>query len=118
MQTQARGGVPLKPSRRQRMDYHASRAATQLDWVARERQERDCPVYGAALREFQRDLETALLRLSASHRRAFLLHASGCNQAEIAGAMACTLGTAKSRVFYARERLQRLLMRHRDLQVA
>lgn len=115
MQTQARSGVPLKTLRWQRADYHACRAAIQLEWLARERQDRDCPVYGAALREFRRDLDAALLRLSALHRRAFLLHAAGCSPLEVAGAMACSLGTAKSRVFYARARLQRLLLRHREL---
>jgi RNA polymerase sigma-70 factor, ECF subfamily len=58
-------------------------------------------------------LRGALARLSPEHREAFLLyHVQGLSVPEVAGVMEVPLGTVKSRLFHARQRLRELLAEH------
>ncbi len=59
------------------------------------------------LSEFQKKMNDALLTLSDKHRAVVIMHdVQGLSHAEIAGIMGCSEGTARSRLFYARKRLQ------------
>ncbi|MBL7011742.1 MAG: sigma-70 family RNA polymerase sigma factor [Kiritimatiellales bacterium] len=60
-----------------------------------------------SLREFQKKMNEALLTLSDKHRAVVILHdVQGLPHAEIAGIVGCSEGTVRSRLFYARKRLQ------------
>jgi len=62
------------------------------------------------LTELQERLNTALLKLSESHRMVVVLHdIQGVPHEEIARIMDCNTGTVRSRLFYARQQLQGLL---------
>lgn len=62
------------------------------------------------LSELQERLNTALLKLSESHRMVVVLHdIQGVPHEEIARIMDCNTGTVRSRLFYARQQLQGLL---------
>jgi RNA polymerase sigma-70 factor (ECF subfamily) len=59
------------------------------------------------LGEFQKKMNEALLTLSDKHRAVVIMHdVQGMSHSEIAGVMGCSEGTARSRLFYARKRLQ------------
>ena len=59
------------------------------------------------LTELQEKLNTALLKLSESHRLVVVLHdVQGLSHDEIAKVMNCNIGTVCSRLFYARQQLQ------------
>ncbi len=61
----------------------------------------------ADLRELQEKLNAALLKLSESHRLVVVLHdVQGLSHDEIAKVMDCSIGTVRSRLFYARQQLQ------------
>ena len=63
-----------------------------------------------ALGELRAKIETALGKLSPDHREVVLLKdVQGLSYKDIAGVMACSLGTVMSRLFYARQKLQVLL---------
>lgn len=85
-------------------------------WLEAERMVREDPLRKAQLQEFARELGPALRKLSVEHRAAFLLYAAGCSKKSIGKALGCRIGTAMSRVFYARKELQRMLARHRGLE--
>jgi RNA polymerase sigma-70 factor, ECF subfamily len=60
--------------------------------------------------ELRAKIEAALNKLSAEHREVVLLKdVQGLSYKEIAEAMASTLGTVMSRLYYARQKLQALL---------
>jgi RNA polymerase sigma factor (sigma-70 family) len=62
------------------------------------------------LRELQERLNAALQKLSVAHRAVVTMHdIQGMTHADIAKAMNCSEGTVRSRLFYARQRLQNLL---------
>jgi RNA polymerase sigma-70 factor (ECF subfamily) len=62
------------------------------------------------LTELQERLNTALMKLSESHRMVVVLHdIQGVPHEEIARIMDCNTGTVRSRLFYARQQLQGLL---------
>lgn len=62
------------------------------------------------LLELQERLNTALMKLSESHRMVVVLHdIQGVPHEEIARIMDCNTGTVRSRLFYARQQLQGLL---------
>lgn len=62
------------------------------------------------LTELQEKLNSALLKLSESHRMVVVLHdIQGLPHEEIARIMDCNTGTVRSRLFYARQQLQGLL---------
>lgn len=59
------------------------------------------------LSEFQKKMNEALMTLSDKHRAVVIMHdVQGMSHAEIADIMGCSEGTARSRLFYARKRLQ------------
>jgi RNA polymerase sigma factor (sigma-70 family) len=61
----------------------------------------------ADLRELQEKLNAALLKLSEPHRLVVVLHdVQGLSHDEIAKVMDCSIGTVRSRLFYARQQLQ------------
>ena len=65
------------------------------------------PRRDADLTELQEKLNTALLKLSPSHRLVVVLHdVQGLSHDEIAKIMNCNVGTVRSRLFYARQQLQ------------
>jgi RNA polymerase sigma-70 factor (ECF subfamily) len=62
------------------------------------------------LMELQKKLNEALMRLSEPHRMVVVLHdVQGQSHDEIAAIMDCNIGTVRSRLFYARQQLQRYL---------
>ncbi|QHI68913.1 RNA polymerase sigma factor [Tichowtungia aerotolerans] len=59
------------------------------------------------LGEFQKKMNEALMTLSDKHRAVVIMHdVQGMPHSEIAEVMGCSEGTARSRLFYARKRLQ------------
>ena len=61
--------------------------------------------------EVRTNIENALEKLSPEHREAILLReVQGLEYKEIADVMGCSLGTVMSRLFYARKKLQTLLI--------
>ncbi len=65
------------------------------------------PFRDATLTEIQEKLNTALLTLSEKHRAVVVMHdIQGMPHDEIAKIMKCSSGTVRSRLFYARQRLQ------------
>src|SRR6267142_3663648 len=68
------------------------------------------PRRDAGLTELQEKLNTALQKLSDSHRLVVTLHdVQGLSHEEIAKIMDCNIGTVRSRLFYARQQLQAYL---------
>ena len=64
------------------------------------------------LKELQKKLNEALQTLSNSHRTAVVLHEmEGLPHEEIADLLGCSVGTVRSRLFYARKQLQKKLAR-------
>jgi RNA polymerase sigma-70 factor (ECF subfamily) len=65
-----------------------------------------------SLKELQKKLNEALQTLSNSHRTAVVLHEmEGLPHEEIAELLGCSVGTVRSRLFYARKQLQKKLAR-------
>lgn len=63
-----------------------------------------------SLTEFQKKMNEALQTLSDKHRAVVVMHdVQGMSHAEIAKVMGCSEGTARSRLFYARKKLQEQL---------
>ena len=59
------------------------------------------------LSEFQKKMNEALLTLSDKHRAVAVMHdVQGMSHSEIAAIVGCSEGTARSRLFYARKKLQ------------
>ncbi len=54
----------------------------------------------------QKELEAMVLGLSEEHRSPFLLHYQGYQYDEIAELLQLPIGTVKSRIYYARKKLQ------------
>lgn len=70
----------------------------------------DTPHRQVGLHELQQRLNEALQELSEPHRAVVTMHdIQGLTHADIAKIMACSEGTVRSRLFYARQQLQRLL---------
>lgn len=68
---------------------------------------RESPVRDASLSELQEKLNKALQTLSEKHRTVVVLHdIQGVPHDEIARMTGCSEGTVRSRLFYARQRLQ------------
>ena len=64
-----------------------------------------------ALTELQEKLNGALQKLSESHRAVVVMHdVQGLTHADIAKSIHCSEGTVRSRLFYARQQLQGLLV--------
>ena len=63
------------------------------------------------LGEFQKKMNEALLTLSDKHRAVVIMHdVQGMLHSEIAGILGCSEGTVRSRLFYARKKLQEELV--------
>lgn len=83
-------------------EHGVERMTEYLDEAARESPERDL-----ALSELQQKLNAALKTLSDKHRAVVVLHdIEGVPHEEIARVMGCSVGTVRSRLFYARRLLQ------------
>lgn len=68
------------------------------------------PTRQVSLHELQNALNGAIQKLSEPHRMVVTLHdIEGLSHGEIAKIMKCSEGTVRSRLFYARQQLQRLL---------
>ncbi len=68
---------------------------------------RDSPFRDATISELQRKLNAALQTLSEKHRTVVVLHdIQGVPHEEIARMLKCSVGTVRSRLFYARRLLQ------------
>lgn len=73
---------------------------------------RGSPAPDTALKqaELGQRIRDAIAQLSADHQQVILLReVEGLSYEEIASAMACSLGTVMSRLFYARKKLQEIL---------
>lgn len=87
------------------MDQSAERDPAFVELRARE-----SPVREVTLNELQKKLNAALQTLSDKHRTVVVLHdIQGMPHEEIAKIMKCSVGTVRSRLFYARQHLQREL---------
>lgn len=81
--------------------------AIEKDEAYRELSLRDTPFRDAALSDLKEKLNTALKTLSEKHRIVVVLHdIQGVPHDEIAKMLGCSPGTVRSRLFYARQRLQ------------
>jgi len=84
--------------------------AVERDPAYVELQARESPVREAGLSELQKRLNEALQTLSEKHRTVVVLHdIQGVPHEEIARMLECSEGTVRSRLFYARQQLQREL---------
>ncbi len=84
--------------------------AAERDPAYVELRSRESPVRDIALAELQKKLNEALRTLSEKHRTVVVLHdIQGMPHEEIARIMNCSVGTVRSRMFYARKQLQREL---------
>ena len=71
---------------------------------------RESPVRDVTLTELQKKLNEALQTLSEKHRTVVVLHdIQGIQHDEIAKMLDCSEGTVRSRLFYARQELQKQL---------
>lgn len=71
---------------------------------------RESPVRDATLSELQAKLNVALQTLSEKHRTVVVMHdIQGVPHEEIAKVLGCSEGTVRSRLFYARQQLQKEL---------
>lgn len=71
---------------------------------------RESPVRDASLSELQKKLNEALQTLSEKHRTVVVMHdIQGVPHEEIARVLGCSEGTVRSRLFYARQELQKQL---------
>lgn len=87
------------------MDAGAERDPAYVELRARE-----SPVRDVSLLELQEKLNASLLTLSEKHRVVVIMHdIQGIPHEEIAKVMGCSQGTVRSRLFYARQQLQKEL---------
>ncbi len=71
---------------------------------------RETPVRDITISELQKKLNAALQTLSEKHRSVVVMHdIQGMPHEEIARIMKCSVGTIRSRLFYARQHLQKEL---------
>ena len=102
----------LKRRKRHAADLQldAMDAAAERDPAYVELRARESPVRDVSLAELQKKLNEALQTLSEKHRTVVVLHdIQGTPHEEIARIMNCSVGTVRSRLFYARQHLQREL---------
>jgi len=85
-------------------------AAVERDPTFVELRARESPYRDATVSELQKRLNVALQKLSEEHRMVVVLHdIQGLKHHEIAQMMKTSEGTVRSRLFYARQQLQREL---------
>jgi RNA polymerase sigma factor (sigma-70 family) len=96
-----------KRKKRQALSLNDVDDGVERDPVYVELSARQSPVRDASLAELQEKLNKALLTLSEKHRTVVVLHdIQGVPHDEIARMMGCSVGTVRSRLFYARQQLQ------------
>ena len=99
-----------KRGRRETMSLDALDLAIERDPFYVELRARESPVREATLGELQEKLNAALQQLSDKHRTVVVLHdIQGLPHEEIARMINTSEGTVRSRLFYARRQLQRML---------
>ncbi|MBI5386725.1 MAG: sigma-70 family RNA polymerase sigma factor [Verrucomicrobia bacterium] len=87
------------------LDFNAEHDPDLVAFVSDKTPRRD-----AALSELQEKLNSAMLKLSETHRLVVALHdVQGLSHEQIGEIMDCNVGTVRSRLFYARQQLQGLL---------
>ncbi len=68
------------------------------------------PDHGLDRADTRRRIDTALAALPAAQRQTFVLHVDGeLSYREVADTLGISIGTVMSRLFYARQKLQKLL---------
>jgi RNA polymerase sigma-70 factor (ECF subfamily) len=93
--------------RRQTMSLDQVDGAIERDPDYVELSSRKSPIRDVNINELQEKLNKALLTLSEKHRTVVVLHdIQGIPHQEIAQMLKCSEGTVRSRLFYARQRLQ------------
>lgn len=81
--------------------------AVERDPAFVELRSRESPVRDLSLTELQKKLNAALQTLSEKHRTVVVMHdIEGMPHEEIAKIVGCSVGTVRSRLFYARQHLQ------------
>ena len=84
------------------IDFNAEHDTDLIALISEKTPRRD-----AGLKELQKKLNEALLKLSEPHRLVVVLHdVQGQSHEEIAKIMDCNIGTVRSRLFYARQQMQ------------
>jgi RNA polymerase sigma-70 factor (ECF subfamily) len=84
------------------IDFNAEHDTDLIALISEKTPRRD-----AGLKELQKKLNEALLKLSEPHRLVVVLHdVQGQSHEEIAEIMDCNIGTVRSRLFYARQQMQ------------
>jgi RNA polymerase sigma-70 factor (ECF subfamily) len=84
--------------------------SVERDPIFVEMRARESPFRDVVLTELQKKLNAALQTLSEKHRSVVIMHdIMGMPHEEIARIMKCSVGTMRSRLFYARKRLQQEL---------
>jgi len=87
-----------------------SEEAAPLEWLAAEDSAGADPQAQAEALDLHAKLQQALMRLSDKHRAVLVLHdVHGFRYEEIKDIVGCSLGTVRSRLYYARRELKRLL---------
>ena len=85
-------------------------SAIGTDTTYQELASNDTPVRTAGVNELGKHLNEALQKLSNNHRMVVTLHdVQGVPHQDIAKMMRCSMGTVRSRLFYARRQLQAYL---------
>jgi RNA polymerase sigma-70 factor (ECF subfamily) len=99
-----------KRSRRAGMSLDDMDQGVERDPAYVELSSRESPVRDATLSELQEKMNAALQTLSEKHRAVVVMHdIQGIPHEEIARVLDCSEGTVRSRLFYARQHLQREL---------
>ena len=102
--------VNLAIDRRRRLRRHPTTPTDEWDELADTRQ--PGPQDEAIGREFGQNVQAAIQELSPEHRAVLILRAvDGLPFEEIADTVGCTLGTALSRMHYARQKLRERLQK-------
>jgi RNA polymerase sigma-70 factor (ECF subfamily) len=99
----------LRKRKRERVDLRLNEA---VDGEAPATGKPAAAIHAAELNELQRAVADALESLSLKHRMALVLHEfDGMAHQDIAQVMGCSIGTARSRLHYARTKMQQRLRR-------
>lgn len=99
-----------KRNRRRAMSFDDVDVGVERDPSYVELTSRESPVRDTSIGELQERLNEALAKLSLKHRMVVILHdIQGIPHDEIGRMLGCSPGTVRSRLFYARRRLQKEL---------
>jgi len=96
-----------KRNRRRAMSFDQFDQEVKNDEVYRELTAKGSPLRHLSLSELQKKLNEALLHLSEKHRTVLVMHdMQGIPHEEIAKVVGASVGTVRSRLFYARQQMQ------------